>query len=121
MDWIKNQERFTHGQVLWINDLRKQVGMLCGEPVPPSVLLSPSLGSENEIADDEEEAEEEAEVRTLVKAPHFQEVKGPEFTTPSEENQEPLPIAGTSTVLRPGMGYLPNSKHWAWILETICM
>jgi hypothetical protein len=92
---------------------------LCGVPIPPSVLLSPSLGSEDEVADEEAEAEEEAEVRMLVDAPPFQEVEGPEFTTPLEENEDPLPIARTSTVLRPGVGYLLNSEHWAWILETI--
>jgi hypothetical protein len=74
---------------------------------------------EEEVTDDEAEAEEEAEVRTLVDAPPFQEVEGPEFTTPLEENEDPLPIAGTSTLLRLGVGYLPNSEHCAWILGTI--
>jgi hypothetical protein len=73
--------------------------------------LSPSTGSEREVADDEAEAEEEAEVRTLVDAPPFQEVVSPDFTTPLEESKEPLPVAGTSTIPRPGVGYLPNSEH----------
>jgi hypothetical protein len=67
---------FVHSQALLIDELRAQVSTLCGEPVPPSVLLSTSTGSENELADDEEEVEEEAEVRTLVGAPEFQEVVG---------------------------------------------
>jgi hypothetical protein len=115
--WVLNC--FVHGQALWIDELQEQVSGLRGEPVPPSVLLSPSLGSASETADDKIEVEEEAEVRVLVEAPHFQEVGGPAFTTPLEENEEPLPIAGTSTVPRPGVGYLPNSEHRAWILEVI--
>jgi hypothetical protein len=75
--------------------------------------------SEEEVADNEAEAEEEAEVRTLVDTPHFQEVEGPEFTTPLEANEELLPIAGTSTVPRPGVGYERNTEHRAWILGTI--
>jgi hypothetical protein len=77
------------------------------------------LGSDEEVADDEAEAEEEAEVRTLMADPPFQEVKGPEFTVPLEENEDPLPIAGTSTVPRPGVGYQRNAEHRAWILRTI--
>jgi hypothetical protein len=77
------------------------------------------MGSEEEVANDEAEAKEEAEVRTLVETPHFQEVEGPEFTTPLEENEEPLPIAGTSTVPQPGVGYERNAAHRAWILGTI--
>jgi hypothetical protein len=119
MDRIESLERFAHGQAHWVDDLRERVSALQGLPVPPSVLLSPSLESEEEVADDEAEAEEEAEVRTLVDPPHFQEVEGPEFTTPSEENEEPLPIAGTSTVPRPGVGYERNAEHRAWILGTI--
>jgi hypothetical protein len=119
MDRIESLERFTHGQAHWIDDLRGQVSELRGEPVPLSVLLSPSLGSEEEVADDEAEAEEEAEVRTLVEAPAFQEVEGPEFSIPLEENEDPLPIAGTSTVPRPGVGYERNAEHRAWILGTI--
>jgi hypothetical protein len=111
MDRIESLERFAHGQAHWIDNLREQVNALQGLPVPPSVLLSPSLGSEEEVADDEAEATEEAEVRTLVETPHFQEVEGPEFTTPLEENEEPLPIAGTSTIPRPGIGYEQNAEH----------
>jgi hypothetical protein len=118
IDRIESLERFAHGQVHWINDLRGQVNELRGEPVPP-VLLSLSKGSEEEVADDEAEAEEEAEVRTLVEAPPFQEVEGPEFTTPLEENEDPLPVAGTSTVSRPGFGYEQNVEHCAWILGMI--
>jgi hypothetical protein len=81
--------------------------------------LSPSPGSEEEVADDETEAGEEAEVRTLVEAPALQEVEGPEFTTPLEENEDPLPIAGTSTVPHPGIGYQRNTEHRAWILGMI--
>jgi hypothetical protein len=81
--------------------------------------LSPSLGSEEEVANNEAEAEEEAEVRTLVEAPAFLEVEGPEFTTPLEENKDPLPIAGTSTILGPGVGYQWNAEHRAWTLGTI--
>jgi hypothetical protein len=92
---------------------------LCGEPVPSSVLLSPSLGSEEEVADDKAEVEEEAEVRTLVEPPALQEVKGPEFTTPLEENEDPLPIVGTSTIPRPGVGFQRNAEYRAWILGTI--
>jgi hypothetical protein len=58
-------------------------------------------------------------VRTLVEALHFQEVEDPGFTTLLEANEEPLPMAGSSTVPRPGVGYLPNSEHRAWTLETI--
>jgi hypothetical protein len=29
-------------------------------------------------------------------------------------------VAGTSTVPQPGVDYLPNPEHRAWILETIC-
>jgi hypothetical protein len=92
---------------------------LRGDPVPPSVLLSPSPGSAEEVTDDEAEVEEEAEVRTMVESPAFQEVEGPEFTIPMEENAEPLPIAGTSTIPRPGVGYERNAEHRAWILGTI--
>jgi hypothetical protein len=120
MEKIQNLELFVHGQSLWIEDLCKQVGTLHGISVPPSGLVSLPPGSEGEVADDEEEAEEEAKVRTLVEAPFFQEVISPEFTAPPEENEEPLPMAGTSIVLQPGVGYLPNSKHQAWILERIC-
>jgi hypothetical protein len=102
-----------------MNDLREQVSILQEVPVPSSVLLSPSLGSEEEVADDKAETEEEAEVRTLVETPPFQEVKGPEVTTPLEENEDPLPIAGTSTVPQLGVRYLPNTEHQAWILGTI--
>jgi hypothetical protein len=70
------------------------------------------------MADDEEEAEEEAEVRTHVEAPFFQEFVGPGFTT-LEENKEPLPVAGTSIVPQPGVDYLSNPEHQAWILEWI--
>jgi hypothetical protein len=106
---------FVHGQALWIDELQEQVSTLQGEPVPPSGLLSPSPGSEEEVADDEAEAEEEAEVRTLVEAPAFQEVEEPESTLPLEENENPLPIAGTSTVPRPGVGYERNAEYRAWI------
>jgi hypothetical protein len=117
MDRIESLECFAHGQAHWIDDLREQVSALQRLPVPPSVLLSPSLGSEEEAADDEAEAEEEAEVMTLVETPHFQqEVKGLEFVTPLEENEELLPIAGTSNVPRPGVGYEQNAEHRAWIL-----
>jgi hypothetical protein len=119
MDRIESLERFAHGQAHWIDDLRERMSALQGLPVPPSVLLSPSLGSEDEIADDEVEAGEEAEVRTLVDTPLFQEVEGSDFTTPLEENEEPLPIAGTSTVPRPGVGYELNAEHRAWILGTM--
>jgi hypothetical protein len=110
---------FIHGQALWIDELREQVSVLRGEPIPPSVLLSPSLGSENKLADDGEEAEEEAEVWMLVEAPPFQEVTGSGFTPPPEENEDPLPVAETSTIPRPGVGFLPNTEHQAWILERI--
>jgi hypothetical protein len=110
IDRIESLERFAHGQAHWIDDLHEQVSTLHGVPAPPSVLLSPSLGSEDEIAEDEAEAEE-AEVRTLVEAPLFQEVEGPDFTTPLEENEDSLPIAGTSTVPHPGVGYQQNAKH----------
>jgi hypothetical protein len=119
MDRIESLEHFAHCQAYWINDLREQVSELRGELVPSSVLLSPSLGSEEEVADNEAEAEEEAEVRTLVEAPAFQEVEGPEFSIPLEENEEPLPIAGTSIVPRPGVGYERNAEHRAWILGMI--
>jgi hypothetical protein len=92
MDQIESLESFAHGQAHWIDDLRGQVSELRGEPIPSSVLLSPSPEPLEEVADDEAEAEEEAEVRTLVEAPAFQEVEGLEFTTPSEENEDPLPI-----------------------------
>jgi hypothetical protein len=82
-------------------------------------LLSPSLRSEEEVADDEAEAKEEAEVRMLVEAPAFQEVEGPEFSIPLEENEDPLPMAGTSTTPRPGVGYERNAEHRAWILGMI--
>jgi hypothetical protein len=36
-----------------------------------------------------------------------------------EENEDPLPVAGTSTVPRPGVGYERNAEHRAWILGTI--
>jgi hypothetical protein len=52
MEKIYTLERFAQGQALWINDLHEQVSTLRGEPVPPSVLLGPSLGLENKIADD---------------------------------------------------------------------
>jgi hypothetical protein len=71
MDQIESLECFAHGRAHWIDDLHGQMSELCGEPVPSSVLLSPSLGSEEEVADDEVEVEEEAEVRTLVEAPAF--------------------------------------------------
>jgi hypothetical protein len=96
------------------------VSVLRGEPIPPSVFLSPSLGSEDKFADDEEEAEEEAEVRTLVETPHFQEVVGLGFTPPPEENEEPLPVAGNSTVPQLGIRYDLNAEHRAWILAMIC-
>jgi hypothetical protein len=70
VDRIESLERFAHGQAHWIDDLRSQVSELRGEPIPPSVLLSPSLGSEEEVADDEADAEAEAEVSTLVEAPY---------------------------------------------------
>jgi hypothetical protein len=92
MDRIESLERFAHGQAHWIDDLRGQMSELHGEPIPPSVLLSPSLGSEEEVADDEAEAEEEVEVSTLVGAPPFQEVEGSEYTTPLEENEDLLPV-----------------------------
>jgi hypothetical protein len=57
---------------------------------------------EEDVAYDEAEAEE-AEVRTLMEAPLFQEVEGPEFTILLEENEDPLLIAGTSTAPRPGV------------------
>jgi hypothetical protein len=119
MDRIESLESFAHGQAHWIDDLRGQVSELRGDPVPSSVLLSPSLGSEEEVADDEAEAKEEAEVRTLVEAPAFQEVEGPEFSMPLEENEDPLPITGTLTIPRPGVGYERNTEHRAWILGTI--
>jgi hypothetical protein len=54
--------------------------------------------SEGGVADDEEEAKEEAEVRTLVgnRAPLV--AVGVGFYTPPEENKEPLPVAGSSVV-----------------------
>jgi hypothetical protein len=119
MDRIESLEHFAHGQAHWIDDLRGQVSELRGEPVPSSVLLSPSPRSDEEVADDEAEVEEEAEVRTMVESPAFQEVEGPEFTIPEEENEDPLPIAGTSTIPRPGVGYERNAEHRAWILGTI--
>jgi hypothetical protein len=119
MDQIESLECFAHGQAHWIDDLRGQVSELHGEPVPSSVLLSPSPGSEEEVADDEAEAGEEAEVRMLVEAPAFQEVEEPEFTIPLEENEDPLPIVGTSIVPHPGVGYQQNAEHRAWILGII--
>jgi hypothetical protein len=119
MDRIESLERFAHGQALWIDDLRGQVSTLRGDVVPPSVLLSPSPRSDEEVADEEAEVEEEAEVRTMVESPAFQEVEGPGFTIPEEENEDPLPIAGTSIIPRPGVGYERNAEHRAWILGTI--
>jgi hypothetical protein len=110
---------FVHGQTLWIDELREQVSVLRGEPIPRSVLLSPPLGLEEEIVDAEREAEEEAEVRTLIEDLQVQEVEGSGFTPPPEENEEPVPIAESSTLSRPGIGYLPSSEHRAWILERI--
>jgi hypothetical protein len=49
------------------------------------------MGSEDEVADDEVEAEEEAELRKLIEAPPFQEVEGPEFTTPWRRMRIPYP------------------------------
>jgi hypothetical protein len=120
MDRIESLECFAHGQALWIDDLRGQVSELRGEPIPSSVLLSSSLRSEEEVADEEAEAEEEAEVSALVEAPHFQKVAGSGYTTPLDESEDPLPIAGTSTVPRAGVGYERNAEHRAWILGTIC-
>jgi hypothetical protein len=65
---------------------------------PALACSTPSPRSNEEVADDEAEVEEEAEVRTMVEPPAFQEVEEPEFTTPMEENEEPLPIAGTAVV-----------------------
>jgi hypothetical protein len=119
IDRIESLERVANSQTHGINDLRGQVSELRGEPVHSSDSLSPSLRSEEEVADNEAEAEEDAKVRALVEAPAFQEVEGPEFTLPLEENENPLPIAGTSTIPRLGVGYQRNAEQRVWILGVI--
>jgi hypothetical protein len=108
MDRIESLERFAHGQAHWIDDLHGQVSELHGEPAPSSVLLSSSLGSEEEVTNYEAEAEEEAEVRTLVEVPAFQEVEGPACTTPLHWGQIPVFQARTSQIHCRYMDNLPT-------------
>jgi hypothetical protein len=105
VDCIKSLEGLALDKARFIEDLQWQINQghcNCAHLPHPS----PVVVSKGENADDEEDAKEEAEVRSLVENHMSLGAIGLEFYAPPEENKEPLPVIGTSDTPHPGIRFV---------------